>query len=241
MSLITAINDLSSRVATEFNTLRSALPPYDGSTAPTTGQIVEFNGTNFVPADAPVGANPDLISQAEAEAGTATTERTFSALRIAQAIAALGGGGGGGGSIPVAQVRNTNDTQDLNSSGTWTTVPLSGATDTIDSGSYSVSTDGITVLASGTYEVSASIYCFPNNTSRAVFLSFAVNGTTEGPRTVTNRPQNNGAFTSGSLSTILTLSANDDITLQTQKNHGFGPMPMVAGLSVLNVKKLAKN
>jgi len=36
--------------------------------------------------------NPDLISQAEAEAGTATTERIFSALRVAQAIAALGGG-----------------------------------------------------------------------------------------------------------------------------------------------------
>lgn len=33
--------------------------------------------------------NPALISQAEAEAGTATTERIFSALRVAQAIAAL--------------------------------------------------------------------------------------------------------------------------------------------------------
>jgi len=41
---------------------------------------------------APSGAevNPALISQAEAEAGTSTTERMFSALRVAQAIAALG-------------------------------------------------------------------------------------------------------------------------------------------------------
>ncbi|KKK57456.1 hypothetical protein LCGC14_3054260, partial [marine sediment metagenome] len=38
--------------------------------------------------------NPDLISQAEAEAGVATTERIFSALRVKQAIDALGGGGG---------------------------------------------------------------------------------------------------------------------------------------------------
>lgn len=38
--------------------------------------------------------NPDLISQAEAEAGAATTERIFSALRVAQAITALGSGGG---------------------------------------------------------------------------------------------------------------------------------------------------
>lgn len=38
--------------------------------------------------------NPDLISQAEAEAGTDTNERTVSALRIKQAIDALGSGGG---------------------------------------------------------------------------------------------------------------------------------------------------
>lgn len=37
--------------------------------------------------------NPDVISQAEAEAGTATTERIFTAQRVAQAIAALAGGG----------------------------------------------------------------------------------------------------------------------------------------------------
>ena len=36
--------------------------------------------------------NPNLISQAEAEAGTATTERIWSALRVAQAIAALAAG-----------------------------------------------------------------------------------------------------------------------------------------------------
>lgn len=40
--------------------------------------------------------NPTLISQAEAEAGVATTASLWSALRVAQAIAALGGGGGGG-------------------------------------------------------------------------------------------------------------------------------------------------
>jgi hypothetical protein len=38
--------------------------------------------------------NPDVVPQAEAEAGTATTERIWTAERVAQAIAALGGGGG---------------------------------------------------------------------------------------------------------------------------------------------------
>lgn len=36
-----------------------------------------------------------IVSQAEAEAGTATTARRWTAQRVAQAIAALGGGGGG--------------------------------------------------------------------------------------------------------------------------------------------------
>jgi hypothetical protein len=39
--------------------------------------------------------NPTLVSQAVAEAGAATAVESWSALRVAQAIAALGGGGGG--------------------------------------------------------------------------------------------------------------------------------------------------
>lgn len=44
------------------------------------------------------GAEPNhtLIGQQEAEAGTSTTPRSWSALRVAQAIAALAGGGGQG-------------------------------------------------------------------------------------------------------------------------------------------------
>lgn len=40
----------------------------------------------------------NIVPQAEAEAGTATTARTWTAERVKQAIDALGGGGGGGGS-----------------------------------------------------------------------------------------------------------------------------------------------
>ena len=38
-------------------------------------------------------ANPDVVGQAEAEAGTATTERIWTAERVKQAIVALGGSG----------------------------------------------------------------------------------------------------------------------------------------------------
>jgi len=53
MSLATRINDLATRVANEFNTLRGEVLPYDDTTPPTTGQTVEFDGTNFVPTDFP--------------------------------------------------------------------------------------------------------------------------------------------------------------------------------------------
>lgn len=43
--------------------------------------------------------NPVVISQADAEAGTATDERTWTAERVKQAIVALGGGGGSSGGI----------------------------------------------------------------------------------------------------------------------------------------------
>ena len=38
-------------------------------------------------------ANPDVVGQAEAEAGVATTERIWTAERVKQAIVALGGSG----------------------------------------------------------------------------------------------------------------------------------------------------
>ena len=55
----------------------------------------------FLPGPAgPAGAgenNEPLISQGDAEAGTQELEKSWSALRVAQAIAALETGGGGGG------------------------------------------------------------------------------------------------------------------------------------------------
>lgn len=51
-----------------------------------------------------VDAFASTISQAEAEAGTATTVRNFTAQRVAQAIAALGGGGGGGPTMLRGQI-----------------------------------------------------------------------------------------------------------------------------------------
>lgn len=61
--------------------------------------------------------NPDVVPQAEAEAGVATTERIWTAERVGQAIAALGTGGGGGSSTVYDTDANLAADDDVHSAG----------------------------------------------------------------------------------------------------------------------------
>jgi hypothetical protein len=148
------------------------------------------------------------------------------------------GGGGGGAVVSCAHVRNTDSTTDLNSNNSWTTAPLTGTVDFLDAAAFEVSGSGIKCLADGLYELDTSIYSLPANTSRALSISFAVNGTPFGARTVTNRAQNNNAYVSGILGELVTLSENDIVTVVTTKNHGYGGMTMFAGRCRFSVKKI---
>jgi len=56
------------------------------------GRDLSVDGTKLDGIAAGAEVNPDVVSQAEAEAGTATIERIWTAERVAQAIAALGSG-----------------------------------------------------------------------------------------------------------------------------------------------------
>lgn len=69
--------------------------------------ITDFNDADYAAAShthtkSEVTDFPTVVPQAEAEAGTATTERIWTAQRVAQAIAALASGGGGGSGIAYA-------------------------------------------------------------------------------------------------------------------------------------------
>jgi hypothetical protein len=80
----------------------------------TTGNLLQLANINGNPvAD---HLNPDTVSQAEAEAGTATDDRLWTAERVAQAIAALGGGGAGGatGDIQFNEAGGLIGTPDVN-------------------------------------------------------------------------------------------------------------------------------
>lgn len=90
--------NLKAYLKTYFDTLYAA-----ASHTHTASEITDFdtevaNNSAVTANTAKVGvtteeANPDVVSQAEAEAGTATTERIWTAQRVAQAIAALASGG----------------------------------------------------------------------------------------------------------------------------------------------------
>lgn len=72
------------------------------------GRDLGTDGTKLDGIASGAEVNPDVVSQAEAEAGTATTERIWTAQRVAQAIAALESGGGT--TVTFFQVEDDNTT-----------------------------------------------------------------------------------------------------------------------------------
>ena len=85
------------------------LPPRKGGEVIQPPEAPVRHGYATGPIGAVWGSNitgqPAVVGQAEAEAGVATTERTWTAQRVAQAIAALGAGGG----VDTANSRNANE------------------------------------------------------------------------------------------------------------------------------------
>lgn len=79
-------------------------------------------------ADGTLYLNPGVVSQAEAEAGTATTERIWTAERVAQAIAALGSG--------LTYIGHDLDTTGYSSNATSEVDAHTWTTPTLDAGNY---------------------------------------------------------------------------------------------------------
>ena len=84
-NLVDIADDLTAKqAAINLNTAKTGITPTQAS------DIVTNNAKVGVTTEE---ANPDVVGQAEAEAGTATTERIWTAERVKQAIVALGGSG----------------------------------------------------------------------------------------------------------------------------------------------------
>lgn len=103
-----------------------------------------------------VSGQPSVVSQAEAEAGTATTERIWTAQRVAQAIAALASGGG-------AVIRSAR----LTAQRTTTANTFANVTDL-----------SISIGASETWSFEAALTCGCNNTGGGQFTVTVPSGAT---------------------------------------------------------------
>lgn len=93
------INTAGHVTATSTRTLTLANLGYTGETNATADQTNAEIETAY-------NSQVSTVSQVEAEAGTSTTVRRWTAQRVAQAIAALASGGGGGGTLTSVKTAN---------------------------------------------------------------------------------------------------------------------------------------
>ena len=96
--------------------------------------------------------NPDVVSQAEAEAGTATTERIWTAQRVAQAIAALASNGW-----------TTADDIPFNTE-TWVKISGSNVETALESADFWINSNSVTA-ASNTANISTNTTNIATNTA----------------------------------------------------------------------------
>lgn len=118
-----------------------------------------------------------VVSQAEAEAGTATTPRRWTAERIAQAIAALAPAGGGGGTTIETFSATKNGNQDLTGNAYQDVTGFDTPT-YLETGSFNASTGEWTCGATGKYVVRYSLTLdqYSGNNRDSAFARLVLDG-----------------------------------------------------------------
>ncbi len=137
------ISDLASYI-TDYTVTEGDVTAHEAALTITESQISDL-GTYQV--------DLDVVSQAEAEAGTATTERIWTAERVAQAIAALESGGGGS-SINLWKAKGNLSSasfDDTENALSWNAFAIDGGSDITLSGSE------VTVGTGGTYKFTVTL------------------------------------------------------------------------------------
>ena len=160
--------------------------------------------------------NPAVISQAEAEAGTSTTERIFTAQRVKQAIAALETGGGGGGSDIGAKVTNSSS-QSLTSAVVTT---LNFDTESYDTDSIHdtvTNNSRLTIKTAGKYVIVAGMRYTVAITTGNTFFRLLKNGTIN----LAVEENSGSTMRAGrTCSFIGDFAVNDYVEMQAQQNTG---------------------
>lgn len=165
-------------------------------------------------------------------------------LQYAQGWRLVGGVSGGGpapapGDQPVIQLRNLNDSQDINVS-SWTEVPLAGIIDIDNSDEFDIVEGRVVCQFSGAVEVYTSVSQDSGVQRPNVFVQIAINGSRVGGVGMSGyiRSRSGHGESSSTITTVAEVAEGDEISVYSIQGANTGGVFQRKGESVLRVTRL---
>ena len=155
-------------------------------------------------------------------------------------VDANAGGGGGGGISNYAKYVGTG-TPNLNSSTTYGEVSWINTTPQFSNGTWSATSSHIVVPETGLYMVQVNFYVTGSSARTNIGLKFAVNDTQQSEIAAHNYLRNNNGHNESSInmSTTLSLSANDQVSIYVARLANAGTVSLQGTSSTIAITQLA--
>jgi|TARA_R100000027_G_scaffold23416_1_gene16969 LysM repeat protein len=149
-------------------------------------------------------------------------------------------GGGGGGISNYVKYVGTG-TPNLNSSTSYTEVSWIDTTPQFSNGTWSATSEHVVVPNNGIYLVQVNFYITASITRGNIGLRFAVNDSVQSEIAAHDYNRNSSGHneSSANMSTILSLSANDQVSIYTARLAASGTMSLQGTNSTLAITQLA--